>query len=181
VPSIHCFRVLGVSCPPVSRTEGSATEASGLSASSADPFFSRGYVVATAAARSAPAACRSHANLLHKDKGCNLPHRTLSRNVTPYVTVGQQRPSFQAFAELLSAWGDGEARRQPLEKFPTAAMAVIDFPFDAWDCVHPRAGPACSRGHAAQSLSPRREHDADVQGSLTYSHISSLGFHLGER
>jgi phosphohistidine phosphatase len=54
--------------------------------------------------------------------------------------VAQQRPSFQAFAELLSACGHGEARRQLLEKFPTAGMAVINFPFDAWDRVHPRAG-----------------------------------------
>jgi phosphohistidine phosphatase len=49
-------------------------------------------------------------------------------------------PSFQVLAELLSASGHGEARRHLREKFPTAAMAVIDFPFDAWDRVHARAG-----------------------------------------
>ncbi len=49
-------------------------------------------------------------------------------------------PSFQVLADLLSASGHGDARRHLREKFPTAGLAVIDFPVDAWDRVHPRSG-----------------------------------------
>ena len=49
-------------------------------------------------------------------------------------------PSFQVLADLLSASGHGDARRQLREKFPTAGLAVIDFPVDAWERVHPRSG-----------------------------------------
>jgi phosphohistidine phosphatase len=49
-------------------------------------------------------------------------------------------PSIQVLADLLSASGHGDARRQLREKFPTAGLAVIDFPVDAWERVHPRSG-----------------------------------------
>jgi phosphohistidine phosphatase len=49
-------------------------------------------------------------------------------------------PSFQAFADLMAASGHGDARLRLREKFPTAALAVIDFAVDAWDRVHPQSG-----------------------------------------
>ena len=49
-------------------------------------------------------------------------------------------PSFQALAECLTASGHGDARQRLREKFPTAGLAVIDFPVDAWDRVHPHSG-----------------------------------------
>jgi phosphohistidine phosphatase len=49
-------------------------------------------------------------------------------------------PSFQALAEFLTASGHGDVRQRLREKFPTAGLAVIDFPVDAWDRVHPHSG-----------------------------------------
>ena len=49
-------------------------------------------------------------------------------------------PSFQALAETLTASGHGDARQRLREKFPTAALAVIDFPIDAWARIHVRSG-----------------------------------------
>ena len=43
-------------------------------------------------------------------------------------------------AALLIASGDVDARQRLIEKFPTAALAVIDFAFDDWAKLHPRAG-----------------------------------------
>ena len=39
-------------------------------------------------------------------------------------------------ASLLMASGDVEARARLIEKFPTAALAVIDFPLDDWGKIH---------------------------------------------
>ncbi|MBW8852883.1 MAG: hypothetical protein JF604_00810 [Bradyrhizobium sp.] len=41
---------------------------------------------------------------------------------------------------LLMASGDVEARQRLIEKFPTAALAVIDFPLDDWSKIHPKSG-----------------------------------------
>lgn len=49
-------------------------------------------------------------------------------------------PAMQELALLLIAAGEVEERERLAEKFPTAALVVIDFPFDAWDEVHPRSG-----------------------------------------
>lgn len=49
-------------------------------------------------------------------------------------------PGMAELASLLIAAGDVQARQQLIEKFPTAALAVIDFPFDDWTKVHPKAG-----------------------------------------
>jgi phosphohistidine phosphatase len=64
-------------------------------------------------------------------------------------------PSFHVLAETLSATGHGDARRELREKFPTAGVAVIDFPFDAWDRVHPRAG------RLDRMVTPRSLEDGD--------------------
>jgi len=49
-------------------------------------------------------------------------------------------PGLAELASLLIAAGDVEARQQLIEKFPTAALAVIDFPLDDWGKLHPKAG-----------------------------------------
>jgi phosphohistidine phosphatase len=43
-------------------------------------------------------------------------------------------------AELLIAAGDVGLRERLREKFPTAALAVIDFAVDRWDRVRDRCG-----------------------------------------
>src|SRR4051794_22872207 len=49
-------------------------------------------------------------------------------------------PGMAELASLLIAAGDLDARQQLIEKFPTAALAVIDFPLDDWGKLHPKAG-----------------------------------------
>ncbi len=49
-------------------------------------------------------------------------------------------PGMQETAELLIAAGDVEQRERLREKFPTAALAVIDFAASAWNRVHERSG-----------------------------------------
>jgi phosphohistidine phosphatase len=49
-------------------------------------------------------------------------------------------PGLQATAELLIAAGDVELRERLREKFPTAALAVIDFAIDKWKAIHQRSG-----------------------------------------
>ena len=61
------------------------------------------------------------------------------RAVHSLLMVGHN-PGFAEFAALLIASGEVEARQRLLEKFPTAALAVIDFPLDDWGQLHPRAG-----------------------------------------
>jgi phosphohistidine phosphatase len=65
--------------------------------------------------------------------------RRTGPEVQVLLLVGHN-PSLHVVAEQLSATSHGDARRQLREKFPTAGLAVIDFPIDAWDRVHPRAG-----------------------------------------
>ena len=61
------------------------------------------------------------------------------RAVHSLLMVGHN-PAFAEFAALLIASGEVEARQRLLEKFPTGALAVIDFPLDDWGKLHPRAG-----------------------------------------
>ena len=49
-------------------------------------------------------------------------------------------PGLAELASLLMASGDVEARQRLIEKFPTAALAVIDFALDDWAKLHPKAG-----------------------------------------
>lgn len=49
-------------------------------------------------------------------------------------------PGMQETAEWLIAAGDVELRERLREKFPTAALAVIDFTLDRWSRVHERSG-----------------------------------------
>ena len=61
------------------------------------------------------------------------------RSAHSLLLVGHN-PGLAELASLLMASGDVEARQQLIEKFPTGALAVIDFPLDAWDQLHPKAG-----------------------------------------
>jgi phosphohistidine phosphatase len=49
-------------------------------------------------------------------------------------------PGMQEAAEWLIASGDVEQRERLREKFPSAALAVIDFALDKWSGVHERSG-----------------------------------------
>jgi phosphohistidine phosphatase len=49
-------------------------------------------------------------------------------------------PSLEDLADLLIATGDLAGRERLAEKFPTGALAVIDFPFDTWAKLHPHSG-----------------------------------------
>jgi phosphohistidine phosphatase len=49
-------------------------------------------------------------------------------------------PGLHDFAQRLIASGDTDARQRLTEKFPTGALAVIDFAIDDWRKLHPRSG-----------------------------------------
>lgn len=60
-------------------------------------------------------------------------------NVHTLLAVGHN-PGMQELASLLMATGDLTARQSLLEKFPTAALAVIDFAIDRWSDLKAHAG-----------------------------------------
>jgi len=60
-------------------------------------------------------------------------------DVQTLLLVGHN-PSFQILAEHLTASGHGDARQRLREKFPTAALAVIDFATDEWPSLHAHSG-----------------------------------------
>ena len=65
--------------------------------------------------------------------------RQTPRSVHSLLVVGHN-PSLADLASLLMASGDVETRQRLVEKFPTAALAVIDFPLDDWSKIHPHSG-----------------------------------------
>ena len=70
--------------------------------------------------------------------GIGLKDQT-KRDVHILLVVGHN-PGLRDLAELLIASGDVDARQRLLEKFPTAGLAVIDFPVDDWGKLHPKSG-----------------------------------------
>jgi phosphohistidine phosphatase len=60
-------------------------------------------------------------------------------NVHTLLVVGHN-PGLSDLAELLISFGDSSANQQLLEKFPTAALAVIDFAIDDWRDLRPHSG-----------------------------------------
>jgi phosphohistidine phosphatase len=60
-------------------------------------------------------------------------------DVHTLLVVGHN-PGLRDLAELMIASGDVDARARVLDKFPTAGLAVIDFPLDDWRKLHPKAG-----------------------------------------
>lgn len=65
--------------------------------------------------------------------------KTAAADVQTLMIVGHN-PGLEQFVELLASRGDPEARRALSGKFPTAAIAVLDFPFDGWSDVSERSG-----------------------------------------
>jgi phosphohistidine phosphatase len=59
--------------------------------------------------------------------------------VRTLLVIGHN-PGLQETAEWLIAAGDVEQRERLREKFPTAALAVIDFALERWSRIHERAG-----------------------------------------
>jgi phosphohistidine phosphatase len=66
------------------------------------------------------------------------PLRGIDASAHALLVVGHN-PGLQELASLLLASGDSDARRQLLEKFPTAALAVLEVPIDAWSDLRPHA------------------------------------------
>ncbi len=59
---------------------------------------------------------------------------------THSLLVIGHNPALQELALLLIAAGEVEERERLAEKFPTAALVVVDFPVDDWSELHPRSG-----------------------------------------
>jgi phosphohistidine phosphatase len=56
------------------------------------------------------------------------------------VLMVGHNPTFEDLAMTLVGGGNGEARRDLERKFPTAALAVIDFPDRSWSEIERRTG-----------------------------------------
>jgi phosphohistidine phosphatase len=69
---------------------------------------------------------------------CSTSSRKRARRAQP--AAGRHNPGIGELAAALIASGDVEARQRLIEKFPTAALAVIDFALDDWTRLHPRGG-----------------------------------------
>jgi phosphohistidine phosphatase len=65
--------------------------------------------------------------------------RDTPRTVETLMLAGHN-PGLAELALLLVATGKTEARRRLAEKFPTGALAVIDFALDDWRKLHPQSG-----------------------------------------
>ena len=65
--------------------------------------------------------------------------RDQSDAVRTLLVLGHN-PGLQEAAEWLIAAGDVEQRERLREKFPAAALAVIDFALDKWSDVHEQCG-----------------------------------------
>ena len=65
--------------------------------------------------------------------------RTRDDEARTLLVIGHN-PGLQETAEFLIAAGDVELRERLREKFPTAALAVIDFAADKWSRIHDRSG-----------------------------------------
>ncbi len=60
--------------------------------------------------------------------------RSVPADVQTLMIVGHN-PGLEQLVETLATKGEPEARRALSDKFPTAAIAVLDFPFDEWSSV----------------------------------------------
>ena len=49
-------------------------------------------------------------------------------------------PGLHELALMLIASGDVETRERLREKLPTSGLAIVDFPSDGWDKLHPQSG-----------------------------------------
>jgi phosphohistidine phosphatase len=74
--------------------------------------------------------------------------RATPADVQTLMIVGHN-PGLEQFVETLASTGDPEARRALSEKFPTAAIAVLDAPVDDW------ARLAAESGRLDRFVTPR--------------------------
>ena len=65
--------------------------------------------------------------------------RRLGGDAKTLLVVGHN-PSMEGLAHLLVSSGDPESLEQMSRKYPTAALAVIDFHFDNWSRLAPSSG-----------------------------------------
>jgi phosphohistidine phosphatase len=65
--------------------------------------------------------------------------RALPKDAEVAMLIGHN-PGLQEAAIALAGTGDADTRRRLHDKFPTAALAVIDFPRDDWASVRARNG-----------------------------------------
>ncbi len=65
--------------------------------------------------------------------------RKCGRDVSTVLVVGHN-PGLHELAVSLVATGEVDTRQRLNEKFPTSALAVIDFALDDWSRLHPQAG-----------------------------------------
>jgi phosphohistidine phosphatase len=65
--------------------------------------------------------------------------RAVAPEVHGLLVIGHN-PGLHEATRMLIASGDIEQRERLHEKFPTAALAVIDFPIDAWSKLHRQSG-----------------------------------------
>jgi phosphohistidine phosphatase len=72
-------------------------------------------------------------------KALLVPLRAVDAAAHSLLMIGHN-PGIQELANLLMASGDIDARQRLLEKFPTAALAVIDFQIDDWSALAPHSG-----------------------------------------
>jgi phosphohistidine phosphatase len=65
--------------------------------------------------------------------------REAPQNAHTLLLIGHN-PGMQELAGVLTATGETEARHRLQDKFPTSALAVIDFPTDDWQSLKPSTG-----------------------------------------
>jgi phosphohistidine phosphatase len=65
--------------------------------------------------------------------------RSQPKDAATVLVIGHN-PGLQAAAEMLIASGDVTQRERLREKFPTGALAVIDFAVEAWSGMHGESG-----------------------------------------
>jgi phosphohistidine phosphatase len=82
------------------------------------------------------------------------------RDAVRTLLILGHNPGMQEAAEWLIAAGDVELRERLREKFPTAALAVIDFALDRWSRVHGRSG------RLERYLTPRMVAEATDEGPV---------------
>jgi phosphohistidine phosphatase len=56
------------------------------------------------------------------------------------VLLVGHNPAFENLADVLSGTGDRDGMARMLRKYPTAALAVIDFPVSHWSEIRPGEG-----------------------------------------
>jgi phosphohistidine phosphatase len=74
--------------------------------------------------------------------------KSVDRSVQTLMIVAHN-PGLEQLAKVLATKGDPEARRLLSEKFPTAAIAVFDFPIDEWSALE------SGRGRLDRFVTPR--------------------------